>query len=111
MAEPSSIPDIRALEDLEQLAEIISSNAKKVKGFYTNSHIPPPSFDKDSPLGFPDAAPLDVHEARRNILDASSKINQLAKGPIDHLIWLSASVCLSLCLSTFSPYFFNIIPN
>lgn len=78
--------DIRSLDDLEGLADIISSNAKIIKGFFTEAQIPALSFNQNAPLGFPDS-PSQVQEARQKLLDASKKINQLVAGPIDHLTW------------------------
>ena len=100
MANPGSV---RAIEDLEQLAELISSNAKTIKAFLKDSGIPPLSLNKDGPISFPATAPEPIQAARRDLLDASSKINQLVNGPADHLIWFAGAVC-DLIPQTVVPY-------
>ena len=87
----TSTADVRTVDDLEALADIISSNAKIIKSFFIQEQIPNLSFHQDSPLGFPEA-PSNVQEARETLLDASRKINQLVNGPMEHLFWHSVAV-------------------
>ncbi|KAK2614108.1 hypothetical protein N8I77_000963 [Diaporthe amygdali] len=88
MADLAGNLNIRAIDDLEDLANVILANAKTVKSFLSNNNIPPPSFSVDAPLSFPDS-PRNVREARSQLLDASKKIQQLVMGPRDHLFWYS----------------------
>lgn len=92
MADLAGNLNIRAIDDLEDLANVILANAKTVKSFLSNNNIPPPSFSVDAPLSFPDS-PRNVREARSQLLDASKKIQQLVMGPRDHLFWYSCLVC------------------
>lgn len=87
--------NVRAIDDLEDLANVILASAKTVKSFLSDNNIPPPSFSVDAPSSFPDC-PHDVREARSQLLDASKKIQQLALGPIDHLFDYSCSVCATV---------------
>jgi len=77
------------LDDLEHLAEIVSSSAKVIKTFLASNNIPQPSFLVDTSLGFPSDVPEDVQVARRELREASSRIHDLATGPIESTIWLS----------------------
>lgn len=83
--------NVRAIDDLEDLANVILVNAKTVKSFLSDHNIPPPSFSVDAPSSFPEC-PQGVREARSQLLDASKKIHQLALGPTDHLFDYSFSV-------------------
>lgn len=84
--------NIRAIDDLEDLANVILANAKTLKSFFMDNNIPAPSFSVDAPSSFPES-PQGVREARSQLLDASKNIHQLVLGPIDHLFDYSFSVC------------------
>lgn len=92
MATQAAKLNIRAIDDLEDLANVILASAKTIKSFLTDNNIPAPSFSADAPSSFPEC-PHGVREARSQLLDASKKINQLALGPIDHLSDYSCTVC------------------
>lgn len=91
MANSATGPNVRKIDDLEDLANVILASAKTVKSFLSDNQIPAPSFSVDAPPSFPEC-PQDVLEARSQLFDASKKINQLTLGPIDHLLEYSCSV-------------------
>lgn len=92
MANQTAKLNVRAINDLEDLANVILASAKIVKSFLSDNNIPAPSFSVDAPSSFPEC-PQGVRDARSQLLDASKKIHQLALGPIDHLFDYSCSVC------------------
>ncbi|KAI7788544.1 O-methyltransferase [Diaporthe eres] len=90
MANQAAKLNVRAIDDLEDLANVILASAKTVKSFLSDNKIPAPSFSVGAPSTFPEC-PQDVRDARNQLLDASKKLHQLALGPIDHLIDYSCS--------------------
>lgn len=97
MANQAAKLNVRTVDDLEDLANVILASAKTVKSFLSDNKIPAPSFSADAPSSFPEC-PQGVREARSQLLDASKKIHQLALGPIDHLFDYSCSVCPAFSL-------------
>ncbi|KAL2292765.1 hypothetical protein FJTKL_07836 [Diaporthe vaccinii] len=98
MANQAAKLNVRAIDDLEDLANVILASAKTVKSFLSDNKIPAPSFSVGAPSTFPEC-PQDVRDARNQLLDASKKLHQLALGPIDHLIDYSCSYKRPQCLS------------
>lgn len=109
MESPAGNTNVRSIDDIEDLANVILANAKTVKSFLSGNELPAPSFSVDAPFSFPDC-PQDVRKARSQLLDASKKIQQLALGPIDHLFWYSCSVCPSSTLVSYDNPLLTVFP-
>ncbi|RPA88298.1 putative O-methyltransferase [Ascobolus immersus RN42] len=78
---------------LEQLANELSSATKIVADYLRTSGHVQPSFDREAPSNvLPPDAPLEIKNARTQILDASLKIQQLAQGPAEFLPNLQVGV-------------------
>jgi 6-hydroxytryprostatin B O-methyltransferase len=61
--------------------------------------LPNPSFDKNTPPAvLPNDAPLEVQNAREQIMDAALRLFRLAAGPSDHISHARTAVCFDFKL-------------
>ncbi len=71
------------------LAKEIETQTTKLDKFFTESPMPPPSFDEDAPLMYP--FPPDVAEAQEALSAALDELWWLNQGPIQTIV--AKSVC------------------
>lgn len=71
------------------LAKEIEAQTSKLEKFFTESKMPPPSFDEDAPLMYP--FPPDVAEVQEALSAALDELSWLNKGPIQTIV--AKSVC------------------
>ena len=77
-------------EDLVELAEICTTNAKLIKDYLSNNGHPQMSFKENGPAKFPQVS-LDVEAARAQLRTAARRLYDLASGPEDILCWAQHS--------------------
>ncbi|KAI4166339.1 MAG: hypothetical protein LQ342_000229 [Letrouitia transgressa] len=71
---------------LETYAEEICSAAKAISGWCLLEGLPQPSFDPQAPsVTLPPTAPQNVLNARQQLINASTKVQQLATEPSEYL--------------------------
>lgn len=82
---------------LETYAEEICSAAKAISGWCLLEGLPQPSFDPQAPsVTLPPTAPQNVLNARQQLINASTKVQQLATEPSEYLPSLATHVsCLN----------------
>jgi hypothetical protein len=66
------------------LAKEIEINTTKLDKFFTESQLPPPSFDENAPLMYP--FPPDVAEAQEALSAALDELWWLNQGPIQTIV-------------------------
>ena len=76
-----------------ELANMIAQNTATVNDYLLRNHLPTPSFDVTQPpiilINFQDK---EVEEARMTVLEATTELNALMKGPVESLI---VDVCIA----------------
>ncbi|KAF7572544.1 hypothetical protein PtrM4_074490 [Pyrenophora tritici-repentis] len=89
------------------LAKQIETQTTKLDKFFTESQMPPPSFDEDAPLMYP--FPPDVAEAQEALSAALDELWWLNQGPIQTIV--AKSFATSVGLKTILKYNIqNLVP-
>ncbi|KAF2833327.1 sterigmatocystin 8-O-methyltransferase precursor [Ophiobolus disseminans] len=89
------------------LAKEIETQTSKLDKFFTESQVPPPSFDEDAPLMYP--FPPDVAEAQEALSAALDELWWLNQGPIQTVV--AKSFATSVGLKTILKYNIqNLVP-
>ena len=68
---------------IAQLAAIIAANTTKFDGWLTSHGLPSPSFDIETPLKL--ELPQEISQARQAVVEASTELQALMLGPVEHL--------------------------
>jgi hypothetical protein len=79
------------------LAKEIEINTTKLDKFFTESQLPPPSFDENAPLMYP--FPPDVAEAQEALSAALDELWWLNQGPIQTIVAKSVNLLRFLAAS------------
>ncbi|KAF2140298.1 uncharacterized protein K452DRAFT_335379 [Aplosporella prunicola CBS 121167] len=77
---------------LSMLADLIARETRKIEDYFAANGLPGLSFDADAPLDFPvPSSNIDIHAARRTVIDATKELHGLMVGPSESLRWLAWS--------------------
>lgn len=77
------------------LARQITADAEILDSYLKENDLAIPGLSSDSPSDFPDLPP-EIQESRRRIQRNSSKLQWLARGPVETIRWATWGVSLSL---------------
>ncbi|KAF2430168.1 O-methyltransferase [Tothia fuscella] len=92
---------------LAELTAIISSQTKKIEDYFTANGLPELSFDIHGPSDFPvPSSNIEIHDARRAVVNATSELHDLMVGPREHCRWSAWSYNDNL--SMLAVYHFNV---
>ncbi|KAK4230953.1 hypothetical protein QBC38DRAFT_467405 [Podospora fimiseda] len=69
-----------------ELAKKITQDTEKLEAYMKDNNLPMPSFDVDSPAGFP-KLPNEINQSRKNIINATKELGLLAHGPRESVRW------------------------
>ncbi|KAL2849106.1 O-methyltransferase-domain-containing protein [Aspergillus pseudodeflectus] len=71
---------------MEDIVTKLLQDVRALHDYLDTSGLPHPSFDKNTPpVVLPNDAPLEVQNAREQIMDAALRLFRLAAGPSDHI--------------------------
>ncbi|KAH8692496.1 sterigmatocystin 8-O-methyltransferase precursor [Phaeosphaeriaceae sp. PMI808] len=98
---------MESISRIAVLAKEIEAQTTKLDKFFTESQLPPPSFDEDAPLMYP--FPPDIGEAQESLSAALDELWWLNQGPIQTIV--AKSFATSIGLKTILKYNIqNLVP-
>jgi 6-hydroxytryprostatin B O-methyltransferase len=79
---------------MEDIVTKLLQDVRALHDYLDTAGLPHPSFDKNTPpVVLPYDAPLEVQNAREQIMDAALRLFRLAAGPSDHISQARTAVC------------------
>jgi hypothetical protein len=78
------VPAMASTSRIAALAKQITIQTAKLDKFFTDSQLPPPSFDEDAPLMY--KFPEDIAEAQEALSTALDELWWLNQGPIQTIV-------------------------